>query len=170
MIRLRKAGIEDLETLKNWDEQEHVIESDPNDDWNWEHELTKTPEWREQFIAEFEGRAIGFVQIIDPAEEETNYWGDVGANKRTVDIWIGEKQYLGKGYGTEMMSLALDRCFGEAGVEEVLIDPLASNKRAINFYKKLRFVFLENRTFGEDECEVYSIKRENWLSRRKQIL
>ena len=70
MIILRNAVINDLSLLNYWDEQEHVIASDPNDDWNWEEELLKNPEWREQLIAELDGRPIGFIQIIDPYKEE----------------------------------------------------------------------------------------------------
>ncbi len=103
MIHLRKANINDLPILEYWDTLEHVIESDPNDDWNWEIELQRDPEWREQLIAEIGGKPIGFIQIIDPAEEETYYWGGIGPNKRAIDIWIGNAKDLGKGYGTEMM-------------------------------------------------------------------
>ena len=37
--------------------------SDPNDDWNWEVELVRSPEWREQLIAELDGRAIGAIRV-----------------------------------------------------------------------------------------------------------
>lgn len=163
MLRLRKAKIADLELLLYWDKQAHVIASDPNDDWNWEDELTRTPEWREQLIAELNGSPIGFIQIIDPAKEETNYWGMVEPNKRAIDIWIGEKENLGKGYGGIMMKLALDRCFNATNVTEVLIDPLESNKDAIRFYKRIGFEFVEKRTFGNDKCDVYRITRDKWL-------
>ncbi|MBW4489639.1 MAG: acetyltransferase [Trichocoleus desertorum ATA4-8-CV12] len=53
-------------------------------------------------IAEIEGRAIGFIQIIDPTLEESHYWGDIAANLRAIDIGIGEATDLGKGYGTKM--------------------------------------------------------------------
>lgn len=148
--------------LKYWDEQEHVVFADPNDDSNWEYELTRTPEWREQLIAELDGRPIGFIQIIDPKLEETQYWGDIEAHKRAIDIWIGEEKDLGKGYGEHMMRLALLKCFDKTNVTEVLIDPLATNVRAIKFYKRLGFQFVENRRFGQDDCEVYSISREDW--------
>ena len=164
MLQLRTAKIADLELLLHWDKQEHVIESDPNDDWNWEDELTRTPEWREQLIAELNGSPIGFIQIIDPAKEETNYWGTIEHNKRAIDIWIGEKENLGKGYGSIMMKLALNRCFNATNVTEVLIDPLESNTDAIRFYKRIGFEFVENRTFGDDKCEVYRITRDKWLT------
>lgn len=113
-------------------------------------------------MAEAEGRPIGFIQVIDPHEEETHYWGDVEPNLRAIDIRIGEEEYLGKGYGTEMMIQALEICFGNPDVKAVLIDPLESNTRAIYFYRKLGFEFLEKRTFGEDECLVLRIMRERW--------
>lgn len=163
MIQLRKANINDLPILEYWDTQEHVMESDPNDDWNWEVELQRDPEWREQLIAEIEGRPVGFVQIFDPAEEETHYWGDIGLGKRAIDIWIGNVEDLGKGYGTEMMRMALGRCFSNKWVNEVLIDPLETNNKAIRFYKKAGFQFVEKRQFGNDKCEVYSITLEVWL-------
>ncbi|WP_308737902.1 GNAT family N-acetyltransferase [Nostoc sp. 'Peltigera membranacea cyanobiont' N6] len=88
-------------------------------------------------IAQINGRPIGFVQIIDPAREESRYWGDVAPDLRAIDIWIGEETDLGKGYGTKMMQLALNRCFADPRVTTVLIDPLASNTRAHRFYERL---------------------------------
>lgn len=164
MIRLREANIDDLELLKYWDKQEHVIASDPNDNWNWKYELGRRPKWREQLIAEYNERPIGFLQIIDPAEEESHYWGNIENHKRAIDIWIGEKKDLGKGYGTQMMKIAIERCFANHDVNEILIDPLASNIRAIKFYKRIGFQFLEKREFGEDNCAVYTLKRNEWNS------
>lgn len=158
-IRLRPATPDDLGLLRHWDEQPHVIASDPNDDWGWEAELGRSPDWREQLIAELDGRPIGFVQIIDPAREESGYWGDVPAGLRAIDIWIGEAADLGKGYGTTMMRLALGRCFAAPDVSAVLIDPLASNVRAHRFYERLGFRFVERRRFGADECFVYRLDR-----------
>ncbi|NEQ51440.1 MAG: acetyltransferase [Leptolyngbya sp. SIO3F4] len=130
MITLRSATPNDVKLLRYWDEKPHIIASDPNDDWDWEEELARFPEWCERLIAELDGRPIGFIQIIDPAREDSHYWGDVPENLRAIDIWIGEESDLGKGYGTQMMHLALARCFAEPDVTDVLIDPLVSNTRA----------------------------------------
>lgn len=168
MIRLRAASIDDLALLRRWDEQPHIIQSDPNDDWQWETELGRTPDWREQLIAEVDGRPIGFIEIIDAAREEEHYWGDVPEHVRAIDIWIGEASELNKGYGTVMMQLALERCFADPRVTEVLIDPLASNTRARRFYERLGFKFVEYRRFGEDDCAVYRLDRRDYeLSKRR---
>jgi aminoglycoside 6'-N-acetyltransferase len=158
-VRLRPAGPADRPLLERWDEAPHVLASDPNDDWQWAIELARSPAWREQLIAEVEGRPIGFVQIIDPAGEETRYWGEVPAGLRAIDLWIGEADDLGKGYGTRMMQLALERCFADAAVSAVLVDPLAANTRAHRFYERLGFHLVERRRFGADDCLVYRLER-----------
>ncbi|MEM9832271.1 MAG: GNAT family N-acetyltransferase [Bacteroidota bacterium] len=164
-ITLRPATIADLALLQHWDEQPHVKASDEDEDWNWAEELRYFPDWREQLIAELDSRPIGCIQIIDPAEEETHYWGNVEANLRAIDIWIGEAEDLGKGYGTVMMNLALERCFEDDKVTAVLIDPLETNHRAIRFYERIGFQFVERRTFEDSHCMVYKLDRQSWINR-----
>ena len=162
MINLRPATLEDLTLLKYWDEQPHIIACDPDDDWHWESELSRDPAWREQLIAELNSRPIGMIQIIDPALEDSHYWGKVASNLRAIDIWIGEATDLNKGYGTIMMRLALTRCFADSLVKAVLVDPLAYNTRAHRFYQRLGFKFVERRHFGDSDCFVYQLNREDW--------
>ncbi len=157
MITFRPVNTGDLPLLQHWDQQPHVIAANPNDDWEWEKELRHSPEWREQLIAEADGRPVGFVQIIDPALEETHYWGETGEGFRAIDIWIGEASDLGKGYGTAMMKQAVDRCFSDPGVTAILVDPLAANTGSHRFYERLGFRFVEERRFGKDHCFVYRL-------------
>jgi aminoglycoside 6'-N-acetyltransferase len=161
-MKLRNATIDDLEMLKHWDEQPHVIAAIPDDDWNWTDELKRFPVWREQLIAEKKGRAIGYIQLIDPAAEESHYWGKVAKNLRALDIWIGEKADIGKGYGTEMMTLAINKCFENNKVTAILIDPLEINTAAIRFYERIGFEYVERRTFDNGVCLVYTLKRNKW--------
>ncbi len=161
-MKLRAATPSDLELLRRWDTQAHVVASDPNDDWNWAFELNRSPSWREQLIAESEGIPVGFVQIIDPLLEETAYWGKVAPNLRAIDIWIGEAENLNRGYGSAIMQMALDRCFANPEVTAVLVDPLASNEAAHRFYRRFGFRFLERRMFGRDDCYVFRVDRKRY--------
>lgn len=53
MITLRTATLDDLELIRRWDDEPHVIDSDPSTgDWDWARELQFFPTWREQLIAE----------------------------------------------------------------------------------------------------------------------
>lgn len=161
MITLRPATSDDLPLLLEWDQQPHVIDSDPSDDWDWETELVRTPDWREQLMAEWNGRPVGFIQIIDPDREVTRYWGETGPGFRAIDIWIGWPEDLGKGYGSMMMKQAITRCFSDPLVHTILIDPLLSNIRAQNFYKRLGFKPVGELRFNEDDCLVMELKRSS---------
>ena len=158
-MKLRDATIDDLPLLRYWDEQPHVLAADPNDEWEWESELKRKPPWREQLIAEFNGRAIGFVQIIDPKAEDSHYWGEIEEGFRAIDIWLGESGDLGKGYGSTIMKIAIKRCFSRDSVNAILVDPLEENEKACRFYERLGFKLVEKRRFGADECVVYRLDR-----------
>lgn len=107
------------------------------------------------------------LQIIDPAEEVTHYWGDIGPNLRAIDIWIGEESDLGRGFGTTMMQLAFERCFADPAVTAIMIDPLATNHRAIRFYRWLGFSDVGRRTFGSDDCLVLRLERSTWIEQKE---
>lgn len=160
MIRLRNATFEDLTLLKHWDEQPHVVASDPDEEWDWAYELERHPSWREQLIAEPDGKPIGCLQIIDPFWEESGYWHPIEKNKRAIDIWIGEAQDLNKGYGTQMMKLAITKCFSNPEVTSILVDPLLSNTKAHNFYKKIGFQYKETRMFNGTPCKIFELRRQ----------
>ncbi|MEZ5935400.1 MAG: GNAT family N-acetyltransferase [Alphaproteobacteria bacterium] len=162
-MRLRPAGMSDLDLLRAWDEKPHVIRAVGTDGaLDWDNELPRRLSWRELLIAEVQGRAIGVLQIIDPAEEETRYWGAIEPNLRAIDIWIGEEADLGRGHGTAMMHLALERCFAEAAVTAVVVDPLADNRCAHRFYRRLGFAAVERRRFDDENCLVHRLERSRW--------
>ena len=175
-VSLRDAVPADRAMLERWDAAPHVVACHTDDpdatvaddgDWDWAAELARAPGWREQLIAEADGRAVGVVQIIDPAREDSHYWGDVPGGLRALDIWIGEAADLGRGIGTEMMRLALARCFADGDVTAALVDPLASNVRAHRFYERLGFRAVGPRRFNdESDCLVYRLDRADWAASR----
>lgn len=55
-------------------------------------------------------------------------------------IDIGEKQYWGKGYGTEALKMLLEYAFLELNLHRVSLRVFSFNERAIHIYKKLGFM------------------------------
>lgn len=161
-LTFRDAKITDVPLLRYWDTLEHVIDSDPDDDWEWELELSRFVDWRVQWIFLVNEQPMGFVQIIDPEAEETHYWGEIGPGYRAIDIWIGPAEFLGRGWGAQMMHQAIDFCFADSRVHSILIDPLVTNRRAIKFYQRIGFEFLELRKFEGSECSVHILHRSNY--------
>jgi aminoglycoside 6'-N-acetyltransferase len=158
-VTLRSATPADLPLLRRWDQDPAVRGALIDSDWHWATELQRNPPWREWLIAEADGRPIGFIQIIDPEREETQYWGCVDAGHRAIDIWIGEPDARGQGYGTQMMERAIERCFADPAVHTILLDPLVANAGAQRLYERLGFEFVALREFCGDQCRVYRLRR-----------
>ena len=174
-LRLRPATPADAELLAAWDREPHVIACSTDDP---EAEVAFGGiEWREELggqsgisfyrIAEVGGRPIGVMQICDPHAEPTHYWGEIEPGLRAIDIWIGPRDALGRGWGTEMMRQALDACFADPEVHGIVIDPLASNVEAHRFYQRLGFRPEGRRMFGDDDCLVHRLTRADWEARAR---
>lgn len=169
-IVLRSATLADVHLFERWERQPHVISATTDDpaaekafeDAYWPDELAAQDEHNQYLIAELDNRPIGAMQMIDPHQESTHYWGEIQPNLRALDIWIGEPDCLGKGYGETMMHLAFQLCFADPAVTAIVIDPLASNARAHKFYQRLGFKPVGRRRFGDDDCLVHQLIREDW--------
>jgi aminoglycoside 6'-N-acetyltransferase len=170
-VALRPATMADVALLERWDDEPHVIRATTDnpearqafDGISWPNDIAMQSDVFQYYIAEVDGRPIGAMLIIDPHHEPTHYWGNVEPNLRAVDIWIGEADALGKGYGTRMMEIALGICFAQPAVNAVLTDPLASNSRVHPFYQRLGFIPLERRILPEnDVCLVHILARRGW--------
>lgn len=170
-VTLRPATLDDVPTLDRWDLEPHVISASSDDpdapkafgDLYWPTELAMQDAFYQYFIAELDGRPIGAMQIIDPHNETTHYWGEIEPNLRAVDIWIGDAADHGHGYGEQMMRIAFRMCFAEPAVTAVIIDPLASNTRAHKFYQRIGFRPTHQQTFNdEDVCLVHKLTRAGW--------
>ena len=167
---LRSATPADAGVLRGWEGQEHVWTARGYEDvadWqdngaiNWENDLLRKLEWREWLIGECEGRSVGFMEIIDPYRDEEQYWGEIEPNLRAIDIWIGNASDVGRGFGSAMMRLAIERCFDDVAVNAIVVDPLFTNVRAQRFYARLGFRPAGRRDFGGDDCLVMCLERES---------
>jgi aminoglycoside 6'-N-acetyltransferase len=173
-LTLRRARLDDIPTLDRWDREPHVISATTDkpgatiafEGHDWHAAIANQSDIDHYLIAEVDGRRIGAMQVIDPHLEPTHYWGDIEPNLRALDIWIGEADARGRGHGEQMMRESFRRCFADPAVTAIVIDPLASNTRALAFYERLGFVRVERRLFNdEDDCWVMRLTREAWRAR-----
>lgn len=170
-VRLRPATLADVAVLEAWDREPHVIACSSDrpglevafDGIDWPEELAERSDVSFYDIAEVDGRPIGVMQVCDPHREPTRYWGEIEPNLRAMDIWIGPKDALNRGYGTQMMTLAIDAAFADPRVTAIVIDPLNSNTAAHRFYRRLGFKDVGRRVFhDEDDCLVMRLERGAW--------
>lgn len=91
-------------------------------------------------IVEYEGRPLGYLQFY-PVDEagSAEYGCAYEPDTWATDQFIGEPEYWGRGIGTTMLRLVLDYLVRERGARRVMLDPVASNARAIRAYEKCGF-------------------------------
>jgi RimJ/RimL family protein N-acetyltransferase len=111
------------------------------------------------YIIIIDGKAVGYIQSYDVVvgnvwqELENEAEGTVG-----FDLFIGEEDYVGKGYGTAVVTEFADKLFAPVGVRKIIVDPFADDKRAIRCYEKAGFTFAR---MGVDDVgtEIYIMEK-----------
>ncbi|MBA2779315.1 GNAT family N-acetyltransferase [Halomonas kenyensis] len=161
-LRLRPATTRDQPLLERWSFQPHVEAASPNTSCS--SRLEQPPGWRQRFIGELDRHPIGYIQLTEPARENRGAsWAEEGDARRNIDLWIGEPGYLGQGYGSTMLQLALAHCFSDLRITTVWLDPPADNHHAHRFCERLGFRFIEQRRLGESHSRSYCMERRDWL-------
>lgn len=138
-IIIRKSTFDDCEIFTKWEQQDYIKEF-----------LTINKERTyEEVIREF------ILREQDPSNEQYTiilknkvpigrvYLSKISKESDSLDltrIYIGDKDYLGKGYGREAMELLLDYCFNVLKMERVSLDHYTGNTAA-DLYIKLGFKY-----------------------------
>ena len=150
-ISFKKFTLEDVPLYYEWAEKPHV-----KNVWFLEGYQPK-----EYILKKIEGNGIEYPFIIlandkpighiqywdifarDQIEAETNdYFTGEPEGTFGIDIFIGEENYLGKGYGTKAMLKFTELLFERYNAKKIVIDPSSINKQAIRSYEKAGFQFV----------------------------
>jgi len=137
------ATIKYQELIHSWLQQPHVMQ------WFCGQGLKNTIQELGQFLHDssifqywlaFDQNhpfALLITSSIDKPSDELTRWCSESGDAITLDILIGDPNYLGKGLAHRLIQDFLVNQF--AHVKEVLIDPDMANLRAIHVYKKAGF-------------------------------
>ena len=87
-----------------------------------------------------------------------------------VGIFLGDRRYLGQGYGTDALNALVDFGFGELRLERIELEVFDFNARAIKSYVKAGFrtdAILRRARFHRGvhhDVHIMSILRDDWLA------
>ena len=96
----------------------------------------------------------------------------------TLGVFIGDKEYRSKGYGTEAIKLILDFGFRYLNLNNIKLDVLEFNARAIACYKKCGFkeygrrrqaVFLNGKYYDRISMDILSDEFNSECIKNKNI-
>lgn len=127
--------------------------------WNNDIQTTKTlafsgPVMLEEEIHAFENisksKEYIFFTIYENDTQQpigNTFLSDIDYKNRTAEfnIVIGEKEFRGKGYGTEAALLVLDYAFNIVGLHNLFLKVFEFNKSAIRAYEKAGFIICGRR-------------------------
>jgi len=98
---------------------------------DFDREAAEPPRDKTDFAIEADGNLIGHCGLFHIDET---------ARHCELGISIGDKDYWGRGYGREAVSLLLDYAFRLRNLRRVWLEVHASNERAIRAYRSCGFV------------------------------
>jgi RimJ/RimL family protein N-acetyltransferase len=142
---VRLAGLDPEQASKSfayWNrdsEFQRLLDSDPPR----LHSAKATKEWLEKQLEEdqtntywFAIRALEDDRLLGDADLSVINWGSRDA---FVGIGIGEREFWGKGYGSDAMELILRYAFNELNLRRVSLNVFEFNERALRSYEKVGF-------------------------------
>lgn len=139
LVRLATLDPErDSDVIARWNqdsEYQQLLSSGPSMLWT----PKQVKEWQEKHFNEFYGfsiRTIADDHLIGYMDLSGIDWV---ARNSWVGIGIGEREYWGKGYGSEAMDLILRFAFEQLNLTRVTLDVFEYNERAYRSYLKVGF-------------------------------
>ena len=141
-IRLMEDREDDYRKLHGWSNQEHIIETYSGREWSLleiEEKYRKRVNGTEPVVPAFivyKGKDVGYLQFyeIDDGSYETQGSLKIEDDAYAIDLFIGEKDLLGKGIGRKAVSMACDYLFKVMGASAIYVDPRTENERGIRTY------------------------------------
>ncbi len=108
---------------------DHQISLKTEQDW-LKNKLSNKNEQRFAICIASNHQYIGNIQLLD-----------IDSNEGSYHIFIGEKEYWGKGIAQQATRLILNYAFTEIGLQQVVLEVNVSNLAAIAVYKKMGFLY-----------------------------
>ena len=172
---VRLAGIDPEEvsqSFSKWNrdsEYKRLLDTDPPR----LHSVKATKDWLEKHFEEnqtsthwFAIRTLEDDRLLGDIDLSVVDWGSRDA---FVGIGIGEREFWGRGYGTDAMELILRYAFAELNLRRVSLTVFEFNQRAVRSYEKAGFQ-LEGRQRQGVQREgrrwdilFMGILREEWM-------
>ncbi|MCC7450706.1 MAG: GNAT family N-acetyltransferase [Anaerolineae bacterium] len=140
LVRLCAPHPDDKDALARWSQDSEfgrLLDSDPArprpPDFYVEDDKDK--QRREARRFEFRVRTLGDDKLIGFTELSIDWSNQVG----WLGIGIGDRDYWGKGYGSDALRLTVNYAFRELNVYRVSLGVFSYNTRAIRAYEKAGF-------------------------------
>jgi RimJ/RimL family protein N-acetyltransferase len=155
MITFCKASVEHVPVITKWLNKKHVREffygeglQGTLDSLNdYVHGIPSNESYSfDHWMGFYDGMGFAFLMtspVVGPynPSDPIDKFFDPGKETITLDLLIGEEEFLGRGLGVKLIKEFLSQEFPR--ISRVLIDPEVANTKAIHVYEKAGFKKIE---------------------------
>lgn len=160
-ITFKRMQSSDFKKIYDWIQQPHVSKwwSDPNDWSEFKLKFQRKLEspYRSCFIIYVDDTAIGYIQSY--AANKFPEWPSEQDGTYGMDLFIGEDDYIGKGYGSRIVAQFVQELFKSPKVERIIINPDINNSAAIKAYERAGFKAVKEKKRPSETELLMEIKR-----------
>ena len=163
LVRIREKKVEDIPDEYAWRVDEELSRLDATrpltmsyDDFlKYSKEEMQFPNFRSKRLAveTIEGVHIGNVMYYDL---------NMRNSETELGIMIGNKEYWGKGYGTDIVKTLLKHLFEDLKLGRVYLHTLAWNYRAQSSFSKSGFREIRSVRRGGQDFLLMEVNRKDW--------
>lgn len=151
IISFKSFSTSDIKQIYDWTQQPHVKKwwQDPEDwlEFKQKFEDKLQSPYRACFIIYIENKAVGYIQTYQA--NKFPEWTNQPDGTYGMDLFIGDPEFIGKGYGTQIVAKFVEELFKLPEIKRIIINPDVNNIAAVRAYEKAGFK------------KLYEIKREN---------
>ncbi len=161
-ITFRSLGASDLPMLAEWMEQPHWREwwGDPETEIGFIRNMLDGTDSTEPYLFFLDGLPAGYIQCwhiadarVDPWLTEAPWIMDLPDDAVGVDLSLADPALLSKGIGTATLTAFVAR-LRASGHNFIIIDPDATNIRAVRAYEKSGFRPIESLQGRTGDCLI----------------
>lgn len=144
LIKIRALNNDDIELFTKWLYTPHVAMwyHEPMD---WIMEIEKRNSefiWVHHFIVEFKDKPIGFCQYYEYKNSGEAWHGDVDIEGTySIDYMIGEANYLGRGFGKQIIKALVDKIKLYNNAKRIIVQPEPENMASCKTLLSCDFTF-----------------------------
>ncbi|MDF2690595.1 MAG: family N-acetyltransferase [Gammaproteobacteria bacterium] len=134
----------DIDLLYRWLSQPHVAEiwyeSLSYQETRAKYLACLTYDWIFLFIVYYRNQPIGYIHYYYAEKVGHGWWPDAKPGEAGLDLFIGEQDYLDKGYGTALLKEFIKKISADPKVHTLFVDVELNNLRAQRCYEKAGFI------------------------------
>ena len=164
MVHIREKRVEDISDEYSWRVDSELSRLDATRPLTMSYEDFLRYSKEEMQFASYRSKRLA-VDTLDGVHIGNVMYYDLNMSNRESElgIMIGNKEYWGEGYGTDIVKTLLRYLFEVIGLERIYLHTLAWNYRAQASFRKAGFSSVRPVRRGGQDFILMEVKRGDWL-------